>query len=270
MIQESNPNGGRPTEKEILYPLIKELIDEEGLSAQEACSEAGIHRSTFYRWDRDYNNGKFYRQKKLHSSQKPIVKRHGSMPSRIKIFKYWRSDAAIKRMKHLSKEADIDFNFHLIINSIHQECFACNRMFLKHKWEFGHKNYLQRCHIVPRQLGGSNHVSNIVLLCRHCHLENPNVRNETAYFKWLQFHKSRYEIINDEVRQLSDVMIDQYKLKQAVSISSLNDIIPDGIDIENYSVPHNGINFSTIVSIMCLKIDEILDEYEEMRRRKGF
>src|SRR5210317_609837 len=118
MIQESNPNGGRPTEKEILYPLIKELIDEEGLSAQEACSEAGIHRSTFYRWDRDYNNGKFYRQKKLHSSQKPIVKRHGSMPSRIKIFKYWRSDAAIKRMKHLSKEADIDFNFHLIINSI--------------------------------------------------------------------------------------------------------------------------------------------------------
>jgi len=272
MIAESNPNGGRPTDKNELYPLIKYLIEDEGLSTQEACDEAGIHRSTFYRWDRNYNNDKdkFYTQKKCHSSQKPIVKRHGSMPNCISIFKYWRSDAAIKRMEHLSKETSVDFNFHLIINSIHQECFACNRMFLKHKWMFGRKNYLQRCHIIPRQLGGSNHVSNMILLCKHCHLENPNVRNEVAYFKWLQFHKSRYEIINDEIRQLSDVMIDQDKLNKALSIARLDEIIPKGIDIENYSVEHQGVNFSTIISVLCSKIDDILDGHREIRIRKGY
>ena len=65
-------------------------------------------------------------------------------------------------------------------------------------------------------------------------------------------------------------MIDQDKLNKALSIARLDEIIPKGVDIENYSVEHQGVNFSTIISVLCSKIDDILDEHREIRIRKGF
>ncbi len=173
-------------------------------------------------------------------------------------------------MDNISKSAGIKFDFHLKINPIHQQCFACNRVFIKHKWGVNTRSILERSHIVPHALGGSDSPVNFVLLCKHCHLENPNVDNEIAYFKWLQSHKSRIEIISDEIHYLAKAMIDQDKLNKALSIARLDEIIPKGVDIENYSVEHQGVNFSTIISVLCSKIDDILDEHREIRIRKGF
>lgn len=45
---------------------------------------------------------------------------------------------------------------------------------------------LQRCHIVPRSLGGHDGPSNIVPLCGVCHDEMPDVRSADFFWDWLR------------------------------------------------------------------------------------
>lgn len=46
-----------------------------------------------------------------------------------------------------------------------------------HCWRCGCERHLQRCHIIPDALGGEDTPGNIVLLCKRCHAEGPNVRD---------------------------------------------------------------------------------------------
>jgi hypothetical protein len=43
---------------------------------------------------------------------------------------------------------------------------------------------LQRCHIVPRGLGGTNDVSNLFLMCRECHDLAPNTSFVELFLEW--------------------------------------------------------------------------------------
>lgn len=45
----------------------------------------------------------------------------------------------------------------------------------RHCWRCGYERNLQRCHIIPDSLGGKDEPSNLVLLCKRCHAEGPNV-----------------------------------------------------------------------------------------------
>ncbi|ATU67004.1 HNH endonuclease [Piscinibacter gummiphilus] len=55
-------------------------------------------------------------------------------------------------------------------------------------WRCAQGRQLQRCHIVPRALGGSELPSNLVLLCAQCHAEAPNVEDPTFMWAWLRAH----------------------------------------------------------------------------------
>lgn len=44
-----------------------------------------------------------------------------------------------------------------------------------HCWRCGYERNLERCHIIPDSLGGKDEPSNLVLLCKRCHAEDPNV-----------------------------------------------------------------------------------------------
>lgn len=45
--------------------------------------------------------------------------------------------------------------------------------------------YLERCHIIPRSLGGSNDPSNLFLLCSECHIQSPDTDNPEIFMKWI-------------------------------------------------------------------------------------
>ena len=47
------------------------------------------------------------------------------------------------------------------------------------------KSEYNRCHIIPRQAGGSNDPSNLFLLCEECHEESPDTLNPKNFFKWV-------------------------------------------------------------------------------------
>lgn len=61
----------------------------------------------------------------------------------------------------------------------HERCWRCSR-----------KGRLERCHIIPRSLGGNDEPSNLVLLCPRCHLENPNVKDPLIMWDWLYAYKT--------------------------------------------------------------------------------
>lgn len=62
-------------------------------------------------------------------------------------------------------------------------------------WRCAHSRRLQRCHIVPRALGGSEDPRNLVLLCAQCHAEAPNVVDPEFMWTWLRAHAvSFYEM----------------------------------------------------------------------------
>jgi HNH endonuclease len=56
-------------------------------------------------------------------------------------------------------------------------------------WRCGYRSKLERCHIVPKSLDGSNEPSNFVLLCGRCHREAPNTRNVQFMWHWIRATK---------------------------------------------------------------------------------
>lgn len=64
-----------------------------------------------------------------------------------------------------------------------------------HCWRCGVKKRLDRCHILADSLGGMDTPSNFVLLCKHCHIDNPNVNDEQIIWDWLK----AYAVSSDKV-----------------------------------------------------------------------
>ncbi len=55
-------------------------------------------------------------------------------------------------------------------------------------WRCAQGRQLQRCHIIPRALEGSEEPRNLVLLCAQCHAEAPNVADPEFMWTWLRAH----------------------------------------------------------------------------------
>jgi len=53
-------------------------------------------------------------------------------------------------------------------------------------WRCGYNGRLQHCHIVPESRNGSYSVDNLVLLCRRCHREAPNIADKRYMWIWLR------------------------------------------------------------------------------------
>ncbi|NUQ76099.1 MAG: HNH endonuclease [Polyangiaceae bacterium] len=57
----------------------------------------------------------------------------------------------------------------------------------KRCWRCGYQSKrLQRCHIIPASRGGPTTPENLVLLCRRCHREAPNVADSRFMWIWLR------------------------------------------------------------------------------------
>ena len=69
-----------------------------------------------------------------------------------------------------------------------------------HCWRCGCKKHLQRCHIIPHSLGGEDAPENIVLLCKRCHAEGPNVTDPEIMWDWIKsynvpFYETFWQIL---------------------------------------------------------------------------
>ena len=60
------------------------------------------------------------------------------------------------------------------------------------------KSKLDRAHIIPHSLGGSNDVSNYVLLCKKCHASAPNVKDREYFLAWVSSTPNKVQNIRLE------------------------------------------------------------------------
>ena len=58
-------------------------------------------------------------------------------------------------------------------------------------WACGDFSTLQKCHLTPKSLGGSEDPSNIVPLCRRCHYTAPDVIDPQVMLKWIAKQSSQ-------------------------------------------------------------------------------
>ena len=108
------------------------------------------------------------------------------------IIEYWFSDEGFERMfkEHKDLACRLEYNI--------PHCFACQRTMidLDNEQKYGNlkntsknwdiKSNLEKCHIIPLALGGDDHPSNLVLLCKECHKLNPNTDDEDLYWLWMK------------------------------------------------------------------------------------
>ena len=129
------------------------------------------------------------------------------------ILDFWKDKAITSKGEIcLEKEADYLSTIPAIIDWGEARCFACG---LDSKAEFSQDTkiakHLQKCHIIPKALGGSYEPDNIVLLCKHCHEESPDVADSTVLLKWIYkkriatksflFDESLFEMLSSFTRQ---------------------------------------------------------------------
>ena len=51
---------------------------------------------------------------------------------------------------------------------------------------------LERCHIIPENLGGNSELENLILLCKDCHKESPDVTSKQMVWDWIKRTKADY------------------------------------------------------------------------------
>jgi len=68
---------------------------------------------------------------------------------------------------------------HLSQNGKERDCQNCSRC-----WKCGDK-HVERCHITPRMHDGPDEPANLVILCKTCHYEAPDVPDPAAMWEWI-------------------------------------------------------------------------------------
>jgi len=70
-------------------------------------------------------------------------------------------------------------------------CMACTRWLeswdqpksIRAKWN---STGLERCHVIPRYLGGTDDVSNLVLMCSQCHQNQPDDLDPEITYRYMR------------------------------------------------------------------------------------
>lgn len=98
------------------------------------------------------------------------------VPSILQIAKYWQENNNIP-------ETELNFDW----GDAESHCWNCGTY---KKSKSSSKIHLERCHIVPKSLGGENTADNYVLLCKECHKEAPDVKHKSAMWEWLKLNRT--------------------------------------------------------------------------------
>jgi len=188
-----------------------------------------------------------------------------SRPCSISIIKYWLSTESTSRLNKYRDTMLFDEEL-LELNSdygfITPFCFACFEP--RSEWK-----KLERAHIIPHMLGGSNHPSNFVMLCHSCHLENPNTRSEDVYFQWIKNvknHKTKKAMSVIKALSIFGVSCDMinilYSIEGDAFVSSLMQSAKKDCGL------HQGLNTNTFAGAVSVKIKKYFEDRKELREQE--
>jgi 5-methylcytosine-specific restriction endonuclease McrA len=175
-----------------------------------------------------------------------------SMPSKADIFEYW---------KDWLDERCFDWG--------ESDCWACRRWW-DTKYDIKNSNVtwqeirnvwnkvpLQRCHIIPKSLGGKDEPSNLFLMCKECHDLAPNTTSRKAFFEWVNSQNWMDRLIkkiNDEFKNYGFDISDSKEMENLSKIllsKEFKEWAKENISIHfSQSGYGSRITFSSIVALL--------------------
>jgi len=133
--------------------------------------------------------------------------------SHYSIFDYWK-DKAITKDGDVVTDYGYDGCDKKLLDSVDSigvisdwgepECWGCGKWL--HDYDYGYvsdhslqqvynhpsvKSQLEKAHIVPHAIGGTDVPSNMFLLCSECHRESPDTKYSKEFFKWVYKTRKR-------------------------------------------------------------------------------
>ena len=86
---------------------------------------------------------------------------------------------------------------------------------------------LNRCHITPASLGGSDNADNLFLMCRDCHFASPDTLNREAFFRWV--YKQRKSKVSGvkSFQELSRLLNEELSDRDLPNYNEILDMCPD-------------------------------------------
>ena len=140
----------------------------------------------------------------------------------------------------------------------------------KRCWRCGDTYRLERCHIIPKSLDGSNTPDNLVLLCNKCHIEAPDINDSEVMFDWIKRTKGQYyeKWFEGRVRQeyknifgYKEYLIMKNKIKDKTREDILDFITETGIELgSHFGV---GIKFSSHAYLLKKYVDSQINLLNE-------
>jgi 5-methylcytosine-specific restriction endonuclease McrA len=132
------------------------------------------------------------------------------MPTRQTIADYWTGAEGQRRIQQIKETFEISVTALLCIEHDIAHCWACNKTLRGGRAAYNTPDLgLERCHIIPRSLGGTDHPSNLFLMCARCHASSPDTGTEVYFWRW-------FDQVEDHQQG------EQRRLKQSLDISKAN------------------------------------------------
>jgi hypothetical protein len=147
------------------------------------------------------------------------MKRVDKLPSKKAIARYWceRQDAG---------DFELDSEHGTTLDEL--SCFAC-----------GARAHLARAHIVAKQFGGADEVCNLVLLCRVCHNDCPDVNDRETVLAWINAREPEVNTALEWARKaIADANLSEADIEQ---INANSDIRKHLGDIAKLAGFHFGV-----------------------------
>ena len=145
-----------------------------------------------------------------------------------------------------------------------------------HCWRCGCEKHLERCHIIPDSLGGEDAPHNIVLLCKRCHMEGPNVTDPQIMWDWIRaygvpFYETFWSIVGMKeyqfiykkgfMQELSDIISSANLIMNDEVQKKVNEIICEVIEGAGVHFGQPYFNAATIAGIYRMALKRIAEEY---------
>lgn len=112
-----------------------------------------------------------------------------SLPNNYEIFNYWKD-------KQFSNRNVI------VTDWLEPSCWCCSKPIqvetpemianedFKKVWNRT-RGKLERCHIIPKALGGPDTPDNLFLLCPSCHRESPDTISKEMFLSWIEMKRQK-------------------------------------------------------------------------------
>ena len=143
-------------------------------------------------------------------------------------------------------------------------------------WRCGCEKNLERCHIIPDSLGGEDAPHNIVLLCKRCHVDEPNVTDPEIMWDWIRAYgvplyetfwsimgMKEYEFIYKKsfVRELTNIISSADLEFDDIVQNEINEITGEVMKNAGIHFGHPYLNVATMAGVYRMVLKRLAEKY---------